>query len=154
MISDTTEPARPAIPDRYRAVAMMGGRTIEPDLIVFLEVDHSRRGNDGQPEMWNAEFGGERIVFRDRDPEHAACRVLLAQGIAGLVLFVQKATGTPGASMDVTVGAGLTTSENDTGLRRRKYVPFSRQENAPATDRPSPGIDLPADQIASAEVSS
>lgn len=93
--------------------------------IVMLERDQ-RSLRPGEPEKWNATLGDKPLLRRVRDPEHDACRALLAKGITGKVTFVHKSTGMAGLTMDVEKSAGRTVRETTKDGRPRtvKFVPF------------------------------
>jgi hypothetical protein len=94
--------------------------------------------------MWNTTFEGEPLTRLSRDPEHEACRALLARGVTGRVTFIQAKTGTPGLSMDIEKGARLTVRE-DGRLRLVKYSPFPGDVSLPARDLKVAAGYVPAD---------
>lgn len=100
-----------------------------------------------EPEKWDVLFNGDLLISRHHDPEHAACRALLARGLTGKVAFVHT-NGMAGMTMDIEKGAGLTVSENEHhGPYFTQYQPFNRAGNAisklavssPARAEPSDG---------------
>ncbi len=68
----------------------------------------------------------EPFVTNSRDPEHEACRVLVARGYSGAVQFYHGIT--PSMRLQASAAARLTVSEEDRrGLRLRKWAPFSAE---------------------------
>ena len=111
--------------------------------IAFLIKDN-RPQNPDEPAKWNVEFDGEVIVSRAGDPECKACRALLARGITGRVTFIHKRTGTPGVTMDIESGAGLSVADGKrAGLRFQKWQPFSSPVSPSAAISTIPGIRAP-----------
>ena len=112
--------------------------------IVMLSVDPGwqARGGHGSAQKWNVTFDGKTLVSAERDPEHAACRALLALGITGRVTFIHAATGMAGLTMDIAKGAGRTATENDLGLRIRKFEPFTVRDIARTADLVSPATEV------------
>jgi hypothetical protein len=112
--------------------------------VVVLQADE-RPLRPHEPQKWNATLRDEPLLTRVRDPEHDACRALLARGITGKVTFVHKATGMAGLSMDIEKGSGLTVRENtDTGRPRvTKFQPFPDSGSSPASVSPLEGMELP-----------
>lgn len=108
--------------------------TIAPGpVIVVLEAD-KRPLRPDEPQKWNATFLDEPLLTRVRDPEHSACRALLARGVTGKVTFIHKSSGMAGLTMDIEKGADLTVREKtDTGRPRVvKYQPFPDTVSSPA----------------------
>lgn len=91
------------------------------------QVPEYRLSNSHSPKRrwtgWNVYFQGERILEDVRDPEHEACRALLAMGKSGRVMFTHLERGTIGMTMDIASGAGLST--RDEFLRFASYKPFA-----------------------------
>ena len=139
MVTHITPGAVPAIDPRYAEVRMADGRIVRPAVIVMLSPERHPDRYRGELQQWVAYVGGAVVAAGQQDPEHNACRTLLALGIKGTVLFVHSATGTPGLAMDIERGAGLTTAEGK-GLRVIEYVPFSARRPLPVTDDASGGV--------------
>lgn len=67
---------------------------------------------------------GEVILERSRDPEHDACRELLARGIVGTVETYTGDRAFPSFRMSIETGARLTVTDSDKrGLRIGKWQP-------------------------------
>jgi hypothetical protein len=98
----------------------------EPLTAWLFEVE--RRGK------WHVTVDRATIVRNARDPEHEACRVLLARGITtGKITFRHASDGMVGMIMDIEKGAGLTVEESENrGLRVAKYRPFPVAVASPA----------------------
>ena len=98
----------------------------EVSAVVALDVvgGWQMSGRPDAEQKWRATLDGNVIVDAHRDPEHAACRALLAMGITGRVIFQHASSGTAGLSMDIMHGANLITYDDDEqGLRTRQYGP-------------------------------
>jgi hypothetical protein len=103
-------------------ILLVGGRTVEPDLIATLKKDGARR--------WSVWLGDEQLVPPHRDPEHAAARVLHERGEFGTILFVHADTGSLGVVLDIERAAGRMVSERSgDGLRVTPVTTFP--EKAP-----------------------
>lgn len=83
--------------------------------------------------IWN----GERIVTDSPDPEHDACRALLAMGITGRM--ETRTGGKLRMRFDIEYGAGRMTTESDRGgLHTGKYrVPPWESMRAANDDKPA-----------------
>jgi hypothetical protein len=86
-------------------------------------------------------FAGE-VIAASRDPEHAACRFLLAIGLTGRVRFwsdVYALVGTSRdyrSSLDIERGAKFSISDSDRGLRVVKYSDhWQREDEAPELEQ-------------------
>ena len=89
-------------------------------------------------------FNGEVIVASARDPEHDACRALLARDITGRVQFY-TAAGTPSLTMDFETAARRVMSEEDRdGLRLRKFTSRDPDTAPYSASEPSAGAPHPA----------
>jgi len=151
MVTNITPGTLPAIPERYRAIRMMGGRIVEPHFIVFLEVADRPWGDNRKTphQKWNAYLGDEMIVKRHRDPEHAACRALFAAGNVGTVLFVHRSTGVPGISLDIEKAINVAVYDDGArGLYHAAYHPYDPEDNTPAGEDGADGASVAEDQLA------
>ncbi len=90
-----------------------------PRVLEAWLIEVARRG------LWHVLVDGETIVRSARDPEHQACRALLALGVTGKVTF-RHADGMAGMTMDIAAGAGLSVNDStgDGHPRVRKFRPF------------------------------
>lgn len=104
-------------------------------------------GGDKYGALYDVVIDGERIVGRSHDPEHDACRALLAQGITGRLTFV-GVDGTPRSSIDIEPRAERTIIDDDRrGLlvaRYRKW-PGSAAIAPVSPETASAPTTLPAD---------
>lgn len=124
--------------DFYETIRLANGREETPDVVLCLEVAPRPWGRlETTPhQLWNVFLNDQEFVSRHRDPEHAACRELAANGILGKALFVHRASGMPGMLMDIERAAKFAVVDDDKeGLRTVRYVPFDRARVAPAADR-------------------
>lgn len=115
--------------DYYDTIRLMDGREERPDVVLWLEVAAKPWGRlETTPhQLWNVFRGDMVLVSRHRDPEHAACRALLATGVTGEALFVHRSSGMPGMMMNIERAAMFSTIDDDAvGLRTIRYVPFDR----------------------------
>ena len=70
---------------------------------------------------WHVEYDGERIVTGSRDPDHDACRALLARGVTGPVEFIDGKTGRLRFTIAcIEEAARWHMEEGPTGPRRRR----------------------------------
>ena len=70
-------------------------------------------------------FNGAVLVENARDPEHEACRALLAQGITGKLETYFPGGAVARMRLDIEKAADLTVSEGcKTGLKRIRWQPF------------------------------
>ena len=115
-------------------------------MIVDIAVDRSKPLNPDGPEKWSAWVDGVPLVTRVRDPEHAACRALLAAGTTGRVAFRHLKTGTIGLSMDIEWGAGRSAYGSSLGgWQVGAWKPRLPSAGGPlAHVKGSAGTDLPA----------
>jgi hypothetical protein len=75
---------------------------------------------------WRVWHDGAVLCGRARDPEHAACRALLALGITGTLTTRHKGSTTISMSLDIARGAEFTTSDPDKG--RLKVIRWHPRE--------------------------
>lgn len=113
--------------------------------LVKIWVDRSRQGNAGEAQKWSSSLDGVPLVTRHRDIEHASCRALVKLGRRGRVEFIHAASGVVGISMDIERGAGLSTVEDDRGLRTIKYSAFPVHGLREEADPDLPGSEVPSD---------
>ena len=114
-------------------------------MIAAYLIKDDRTLSPGAPERWHVEYEGELIVTRSRDPEHDACRALLARGVRGRVAFIHAATGTAGLLVDIARGAGRTTVDGPTGTpRARNWRPNPWDVPSPAREKGSEGPEIAA----------
>lgn len=130
-------------PTKPRAASAVPSETV-----VDLILDQSRPLRPDSWELWSAWLDGVLLVYRVRDPEHAACRALVAKGITGRVTFRHMKSGTRSLSMDIVRGAGATTRQTASG--RWRIERWEPRENA-AVASPKPFPKPPATRL-SAEV--
>lgn len=93
-------------------------RRVQPagPVIVELEIERLTTRGYRYGVIWN----GERIVTDSADPEHDACRALLARGITGRM--ETRTDGKTRMLFDIEYGAGRMTTESDKGgLHTGKY---------------------------------
>jgi hypothetical protein len=83
---------------------------------------------------WHVVFEGDTIVTGSRDPEHDACRALLARGVTGKVTFRHPCC-VAGMIMDIESSAGFTVKEGP--LRTVKFGQESLPDRSPAAVSPS-----------------
>lgn len=93
-------------------------------LRIFIEP--ARRGSRGQ--SYRVRLGaadGPIIVEGSTDPEHAACRYLVAQGLKGKLEVWSAGRATPRMLIrSIEVAAGMSATDEDRkGVRLRKYQP-------------------------------
>ena len=70
-----------------------------------------------------AVYGGKTLTH-SFDPEHAACRELLKQGLKGKVRFWREGKAAHNLEMDIERGARFTTGDTHTRLITRRWVAF------------------------------
>jgi hypothetical protein len=72
---------------------------------------------------WDVLLDGAAIVTGSRDPEHDACRALLAMGITGPVRFIDGRTGRHRSTIaSIAAGAQWRMADEDArGLRRKRF---------------------------------
>lgn len=69
------------------------------------------------------------VLLTASDPEHAACRELLARGIRGALRVRWKGTAFDASRIDIDIGAAKTVMEGDKQSPRiGKWTPFERRE--------------------------
>ena len=64
---------------------------------------------------------GDEVIANSRDPEHAACRALLAKGVTGTVRFWSDVYGPQKdcrSSLDIERGAKVSVTDPDRGVVR------------------------------------
>jgi uncharacterized Rossmann fold enzyme len=79
------------------------------------------------PERYEARLGDEVLVKSHRDPEHAAARALLERGITGR-MTTTGLDGKPRMHFDIETAAQWSITEDDRGLHRTRWKPFSRTD--------------------------
>jgi hypothetical protein len=91
---------------------------------------------------YSVEFAGELIVQGSNNPEHDACRALLARGFAGTLLILGCATGRERRRIDIERGALWTVSEEQRGFRLRRWeAPINAGVEARTVERSDPSSD-------------
>lgn len=91
---------------------------------------------------YSVEFAGELIVQGSNNPEHDACRALLARGFAGTLLILGCATGRERRRIDIERGALWTVSEEQRGFRLRRWEPpINAGVEARTVERSDPSSD-------------
>jgi hypothetical protein len=78
---------------------------------------------------YSVEFAGELIVEGSNNPEHDACRALLANGITGPLLLLDCATGKERSRIDIERGALWLVSEEQRGFRVRRWAPTDAEDS-------------------------
>ena len=79
---------------------------------------------------YSVEFAGDLIVKRSTNPEHDACRALLARGVTGPLLLLDCATGKERSRIDIERGALWLVSEGQHGFRLTRWKPFPCQDSS------------------------
>jgi hypothetical protein len=74
-------------------------------------------------------FAGELIVEGSSNPEHDACRAMLARGITGTLLLLDCDTGKERSRIDIERGALWFVSEDQRGFRVKRWAPYPRPES-------------------------
>jgi hypothetical protein len=85
------------------------------------EIAPTNLGTRGQ--LYAVRYLGE-LLLGSRTPVLAACRALLARGIAGRLEVWRS--GRQQAEVDILKGAGWMISEDDRGLRLQPWAPYPR----------------------------
>jgi hypothetical protein len=75
---------------------------------VEIARSHTTRGGA----RYRVTYKGETLIEAAHDPEHEACRALLARGIKGTMVTYFPFEMTPRMKVDIEKGAKLTTIEN------------------------------------------
>lgn len=71
---------------------------------------------------------GGVLIESARDPEHEACRALLAKGITGTLVTFHPGGKVARMRLDIARGAGLTVTEGATqGPRTTRWKPFGSE---------------------------
>jgi len=96
-------------------------------------------GKRGQ--TYNVLLNGEIIALGSRDPEHDAARVLLRRGITGRMTTLGP-DGRVRMHFDIEETAKWSMEENASGLRRRRWKPFSRWDVFPPERAEGPDGEL------------
>lgn len=116
----------------------------------ITRVTLERIGSGARGDRWRVTHaGGVVLVDSSRDPEHYACRALLALGVTGTVETWHAGAKHAAMRIDIEHGAGRSVSESQTGLRNRRWVPFEHAERnlmpiaAVTADRPEAFEDCP-----------
>jgi hypothetical protein len=131
-----------------QANTMPGGApATQAPTLVTIWVDRSKPGNPGEAQKWSSSLDGVPLVTRHRDIEHASCRALVKLGRRGRVEFIHAASGVVGISMNIERGAGLSTSEDDRGLRTVKYTAFPDTRLRKEGDEDRPGTEVPSGDL-------
>lgn len=91
----------------------------------LIEIAPAKLGQKQRFVVW---WRGE-VLLAARDPEHEACRALLAKGITGTLRVRWKGAAHDASVLDIEIGAGRTTRENDKQSPRiGPWTPFWREE--------------------------
>jgi hypothetical protein len=90
---------------------------------------------------YSVEFAGELIVEGSTNPEHDACRALLAKGFTGTLLLQDCSSGKGRTRIDIERGASWAVSEDQKGFRLRKWSPW--QGDSLAAEANEPSADTP-----------
>ena len=89
-------------------------------------------------------LGPKVLVASATDPEHAACRALLALGITGTLVTRWTGANHDAVRMAIEAGARMSmVEESATGLRRVKWRPVDRE----AMDALENRVGAPADGV-------
>jgi hypothetical protein len=78
---------------------------------------------------YSVEFAGELIVEGSSNPEHDACRAVLARGITGTLLLLDCNTGKERSRIDIERGFLWTVAEDQRGFRLKRWAPYPRPES-------------------------
>ena len=78
---------------------------------------------------YSVEYQGEVIVSGSNNPEHDACRALLARGVTGALLLLDCATGKERSSIDIERGAIWLVSEGQRGFQLKRWSPYPHPES-------------------------
>jgi hypothetical protein len=81
---------------------------------------------------YSVQFSGEVIVQDSNNPEHDACRALLAKGLTGTLLILDCATDRERSRIDIERGSFWLVSEDQRGFRFRRWTAYVR-EGSPTT---------------------
>lgn len=91
----------------------------------LIEIAPAKLGQKQKFVVW---WLGE-VLLTANDPEHEACRVLLAKGIKGPLRVRWKGASHDAARLDIETGAAKTVRENDKHSPRMvTWTPFWREE--------------------------
>jgi len=77
--------------------------------------------------FYRVDLGQEHLVT-SADPEHAACRVLAARGLRGLLCFRWKGASHDASAMDIETSARLAVHEGKSGLRPGWFECFAEAD--------------------------
>ncbi len=86
---------------------------------IEIEVSHVTSGRT----MYRVTYRGTELAVAG-DPEHAACRALLAMGVTGSLRTRWKSAAHDAMALDIERGAGRRTSEGEGGLSLKPFVEF------------------------------
>jgi hypothetical protein len=90
---------------------------------------------------YSVEFAGELIIQGSSNPEHDACRALLA-GITGTLLLLDCNTGKERSRIDIERGALWLVSEDQRGFRLKRWAPYPRPESPRTVELSDPSSDI------------
>jgi hypothetical protein len=80
-------------------------------------------------QRYRVSWAGKTLIESTRNPEHDACRALLARGITGRLEVWRAGTTFPASSIDIERGAGWTISETEEhGPRLVRWRPFEHSD--------------------------
>lgn len=86
---------------------------------------------------YSVEFAGELIVNGSTNPEHDACRALVAKGITGTLLLQDCGSGKGRTRIDIERGALWAISETQKGFRRCRWTPWQGDSQTGESLEPS-----------------
>jgi len=88
-----------------------------------VEIEPTTRGSRGQ--RYRVLYQGEALIESARNPEHDACRALLARGITGTLEVWHRGASHAGSRIDIACGAKWTVRETEHGLILAPWVPWT-----------------------------
>lgn len=91
--------------------------------ILIVPGRHAARG-----QLFSGYMGERLLVDRTYDPEHAACRVLAAEGLSGLVETYWP--GKPYACMRLDIQRAAKRAVSSLDIKQREFVPYNRARQA------------------------
>jgi hypothetical protein len=90
---------------------------------------------------YSMEFAGELIVEGSNNPEHDACRAMLAKGLTGTLLILDCATGRERSRIDIERGSLWLVSEDQRGFRFRRWTAYVREGSSGTGEGLEPTAD-------------
>jgi len=118
-----------------------GMKTIPSDTVVRL---HAKWKGGRFGHVYDVELADGALILTDsHDPEHDACRALLAHGITGVLHLIDGKTGKPRSHINIEAGAKWRVSEEDRGGLRLRRWSSNTDISPPAGEKERPGQNTP-----------